>query len=190
MIAPAESPPITPAATAPPRASAGAGEAIAATATVAAVASTDRVLVILVTALPPGTMSTEIKRATPRRRSRESETEWAGSTQLGWNSVADSRRLNVRRRALRSWRFRAAAAASSVADQRLAERPDGARHAVTAGDHLVERAHDPIAILVVDHQGRQQLDRVAGMSRHLTEDLVFFEQRDGDELTEQTLVGG
>src|SRR3954447_25952685 len=136
MIAPAASPPITPAATAPPRASAGAGEAIAATATVAAVASTDRVLVILVTALPPGVMSTGNKRGRPRRRSPQSETEWAGSTQLGWNSIADSRRLNVRRRALCSWRFRAAAAAGSAADQRLAERPDGAGHAMAAGDHL------------------------------------------------------
>src|ERR1043165_2713034 len=46
MIAPAARPPITPAATAPPRASAGAGVATAAMARVAAAAKVERVLII------------------------------------------------------------------------------------------------------------------------------------------------
>ncbi len=77
-----------------------------------------------------------------------------------------------------------------VADQGLAKRPDGARHAVAAGDDLVERADDPAAILVCDDESGQQLDGVACVSGDLTEDLVFLEQRNGDELAEQTLIGG
>src|SRR5258708_24470186 len=61
---------------------------------------------------------------------------------------------------------------------------------MAAGDDLIERAYDPIAILVVDHEGGQQLDGMARMPRNLTEDLVLLEQRDGDELAEQSLVGG
>ncbi|KAG5730989.1 hypothetical protein E4T56_gene17777, partial [Termitomyces sp. T112] len=77
-----------------------------------------------------------------------------------------------------------------VVHQRLAERPDRARDLVTAGDHVVERALDPVAVFFGDGERRQQLDGVAAVAGHLREDLVILEQRHGDELAEQALVGG
>ena len=77
-----------------------------------------------------------------------------------------------------------------VVDQRLAERPDRAGDLVAVGDDGVERPLDPVAILVGDGQRRQQLDGVAAVAGNLGEDLVVLEQRHGDELAEQPLVGG
>src|SRR6202521_5349652 len=80
------------------------------------------------------------------------------------------------------------ARAQRVVDQGLAERPDGAGHPVTAGDHAVERPFDPCAILVRDDQRRQELDRMTGMAGDLAENLVLLEQGYGDELAEQPLA--
>src|ERR1700674_332388 len=92
----------------------------------------------------------------------------------------------MRFRILRVSRIRARA--QRVVDQGLAERPDGAGHPVTAGDHAVERPFDPCAILVRDDQRRQELDRMTGMAGDLAENLVLLEQGYGDELAEQPLA--
>ena len=49
-----------------------------------------------------------------------------------------------------------------VTDERLAERPNCARHPVAAGDHGVECADHPVAVLVIDDERRDQLDGVQG----------------------------
>src|SRR5258708_27032831 len=77
-----------------------------------------------------------------------------------------------------------------VVDQRLAERPDRAGDLVAGGDDLVERFCDPAAVFFGDDEWRQQLDGVAAVAGDLREDLVVLEQRHGDELAEQALVGG
>ncbi len=52
-----------------------------------------------------------------------------------------------------------------VVDQRLAERPDRAGDLVAVGDDGVERALDPVAVLIRDGQRRQQLYGVASAAR-------------------------
>src|SRR5690242_19661648 len=75
-----------------------------------------------------------------------------------------------------------------VVGQRLAQRPHRARHAVRIGDDGAERRFDPRAIIVRDHQRRQELDGGTAMARDLDEDLVRLEQRQRDQLAEEALV--
>src|SRR5262249_43119314 len=75
-----------------------------------------------------------------------------------------------------------------IANQGLAERPDCAGDAVGGGDHVVEGTLDEVAILVGDDEGRQQLDGVAGVAGDLSQHLVVLEERDRNELAEQSLV--
>src|SRR3984893_1611466 len=72
-----------------------------------------------------------------------------------------------------------------IADQRLAERPEGARNPMRGGDDLIECTLDPVAVLLRDDERRQQLDGMAGVTGDLGEHLVVAEQRDGDPLAEQ-----
>src|SRR5256885_11891492 len=72
-------------------------------------------------------------------------------------------------------------------DQRLAERPYRAG-AVAVGDDVIEGTHDPVAVLIIDDQRRNELHGVAAVASDLRQDLVLLEQRDGDELAEQSLA--
>ncbi len=53
------------------------------------------------------------------------------------------------------------------------------------GHDAVESTLDPGAIRVIDIERRQKLDRVAGVRRHLHQNLVILEQRNDDELAKQ-----
>ena len=61
---------------------------------------------------------------------------------------------------------------------------------MSGGNDVVEGVLDQIAIFVGDDEGRQQLYGVARMPGDLSQHLVVLEQRDGDQLAEQSLVRG
>src|SRR4051812_42066360 len=77
-----------------------------------------------------------------------------------------------------------------VIDQRLAQRPGGAGHAMRTGDDLVEGALDPRTVVVGEGQRRLQLHRMIAVAGHKAQNLVLLEQRNGDELAEQSGVHG
>jgi len=77
-----------------------------------------------------------------------------------------------------------------MAGQIFSERPDGAGDAVALGDDGVKTARDPIAVSFGNHECRQELDGMAGMTGDLAQQLMVLEQRDRDELAEQTDPGG
>jgi len=59
---------------------------------------------------------------------------------------------------------------------------------VGGGDHGLEAALDPGAIVVGDGERGQELDRVAGVTGDLDQDALLLEQRDGDRLRDEALV--
>src|SRR5215510_10321642 len=61
-----------------------------------------------------------------------------------------------------------------VVDQRLAQRPDCARHLVAGSNDFVERLCDPGAVFLRDDERRQQLDGMAAVAGDLRQDLVLL----------------
>src|ERR1700694_4568513 len=111
----------------------------------------------------------------------------------GKGRVGAATAISFRYRALRRenlWSTGLRRSAHGVVDQGLAQRPDRAGDLVDGGDHGIERGLDPVAILFGDGQRRQQFYRVAAVAGDLGENLVVLERWPGDELAEQTLVGG
>ena len=76
-----------------------------------------------------------------------------------------------------------------MSDQVLAQRPRGTWHLVSPGDHSIECRFDVVAVRFGERQSGQQLHRVTPVSGDLRENMVLFEKRYGDKLTEQALVG-
>ena len=58
------------------------------------------------------------------------------------------------------------------------------------GDDVVERLFDPRAVFVGDGQRRQQLDRMIAVPGDLREQFVVVEQRNHDQLAEQSATRG
>ena len=58
------------------------------------------------------------------------------------------------------------------------------------GDDVVERSLDQMAVLIRDGQRGQQLDRMVAVARDLREQFVIIEQRDDDQLAEQSAARG
>ena len=79
---------------------------------------------------------------------------------------------------------------NSITDESLSKLPYGARRPMCSGNHGVERLLDPCAVLVRDGQRGQELDRMIAVSRNLGEQLVIVEQRDHDQLAEQSAACG
>ena len=73
-----------------------------------------------------------------------------------------------------------------MAGQVFSERPYSTRDAVAFGDDGVKTAQDPITVRIGDNKWRQKLDRMAGMTGGLTQQFMLFEERNRNELAEQT----
>ena len=73
-----------------------------------------------------------------------------------------------------------------MADQIFSERPYSTGDAVAFGDDGFKTAQDPITVRIGNNKCGQKLDRMASMTRDLTQQFMLFEKRDRNELAEQT----
>ena len=75
-----------------------------------------------------------------------------------------------------------------VISEGFSKRPDSAGNAMAVRDDIFERALDPVAVVVGDDQRGQKLNRMAGVSRDLDEDLMIPKEGERDQLTKEALV--
>src|SRR5262245_60517206 len=155
MMAPAARPPITPAAIAPPlRASAGAGAATVATATAATAAAVVTILII--------TSPHALVASLPTTFSRKQ-----GSARAGRARALQVWHLLLRVELLERLR---GLGTDGVFGESLAECPDSSE-AMRARDHRLKRLENPVAVLVRNDRGGEELHGVARVAGDLTENL-------------------
>ena len=79
---------------------------------------------------------------------------------------------------------------NSITDESLPKLPYGTCRPMRIGDDVVERSFDQMAVLIRDGQRGQQLNRMVAVARDLREQFVIIEQRDDDQLAEQSAARG
>ena len=72
-----------------------------------------------------------------------------------------------------------------------AAKPSAAREMCCAlHEHLLERAREPVDVVLRDHERRQALQHVEAVARDLAQDVVVAEERPDHELREERRAGG
>jgi hypothetical protein len=61
---------------------------------------------------------------------------------------------------------------------------------MAAGNYLIERAFDPIAVFVRYDERGQELHRMACVTCDLNQNSMILAERDGDQLTEEPGIYG